>query len=994
MSNLRDIMDVDVEPLESQAYRKAQEAAEQEASLRGPITSTSNPSSPSIEGKGKATIRRRRSSRVSKSSAPTSSSASAPASTSARSGSGRRRSSATSDAMDYSLQTAPGGAYTYQSSSPGYSPQQSGGQEPAGDVPVKYTPVTGRISRAKKGVPVHTCEICRPVKTFTRAEHLRRHQLSHQKPTYPCTFEDCERAFHRPDLLARHRNRHETQGEKPYKAGDRKSRASSSASERFEPGSKAESGHEASYLLMSSSAQMDTRPSAAGENPSVGSDYNPGTGTGSFPPVNYAPSSTQGTAPSSSGLGGGRNLNGTTYVEPSSALPVPLGFSPFTGPDDIFASYTSSHSLPLLRIPEETLMPGLSHTQDNSPWCSSASDSTFSTQSDQRVPRGRSASVATVPEWPSALHAQSWMPQMSVSAAHDLRSSPFDPLAEGFETSYASPRVASPTFSRQLLDLPNMYGENYMESVGTRPNPSIIEMSIAQLNSASPSRISVARLARLGNRAKGLVEQPQLASFETHQNAPSVSFDLDVADYWTYFDPLFPIIHRGTFKHRFDSDPGAGTLLEAAMAAIGTQYSDSPDTRRKGTEIHAFCRRNIDLCPWNLQTMQAILLTELFKTFRARKTSIKPSRQFEELCKRLLQLLALHDAPGEVQVSDSNDRWNRWAEQESRRRLLSGCFIFDCHQALFHEQPRLASLQTESISSFLTVPCPENWWNAQTPSIWQALLPASSTPEQDLAHEIIDPHSTSAKSAFTQLLLIGSLASHMPASHRANLGDLSGLETSVAVERITRVFPSDPLANTYLALHHTPLCDLLAVTGETWVFSRKLTPPSAFITAKARLKAWSSSKAAASATKYACHALRSFLLENCGTCPRNTRRQISYSYGLSYYWGLYTSVLICWAFGYRHQNTTAASLPTGQFHSPRKDSETKARALLYVESMLRLSEAELLTPKAALKADTTALISVVMARLEEDSIGNQTMAIVDAINVLKQLGELGHGKWF
>jgi hypothetical protein len=40
-------------------------------------------------------------------------------------------------------------------------------------IPIKYLPVEGRISRAKKGIPVHTCEMCRPVKTFTRAEHMR-----------------------------------------------------------------------------------------------------------------------------------------------------------------------------------------------------------------------------------------------------------------------------------------------------------------------------------------------------------------------------------------------------------------------------------------------------------------------------------------------------------------------------------------------------------------------------------------------------------------------------------------------------------------------------------------------------------------------------------------------------------------------------------------------------------------------------------------------------
>ena len=30
--------------------------------------------------------------------------------------------------------------------------------------PVKLTPITGRVSRAKKGVPVHVCEICKPPK--------------------------------------------------------------------------------------------------------------------------------------------------------------------------------------------------------------------------------------------------------------------------------------------------------------------------------------------------------------------------------------------------------------------------------------------------------------------------------------------------------------------------------------------------------------------------------------------------------------------------------------------------------------------------------------------------------------------------------------------------------------------------------------------------------------------------------------------------------------
>lgn len=38
--------------------------------------------------------------------------------------------------------------------------------------PVKLTPITGRVSRAKKGVPVHVCEICKPPKVCIGARLL------------------------------------------------------------------------------------------------------------------------------------------------------------------------------------------------------------------------------------------------------------------------------------------------------------------------------------------------------------------------------------------------------------------------------------------------------------------------------------------------------------------------------------------------------------------------------------------------------------------------------------------------------------------------------------------------------------------------------------------------------------------------------------------------------------------------------------------------------
>lgn len=75
----------------------------------------------------------------------------------------RRRSNTSTDSMDSPY--ASGHGYPGMSSS-GPHMRSYPASNSGGDVPVKYTPVTGRVSRAKKGVPVHTCEVCQPPKVY------------------------------------------------------------------------------------------------------------------------------------------------------------------------------------------------------------------------------------------------------------------------------------------------------------------------------------------------------------------------------------------------------------------------------------------------------------------------------------------------------------------------------------------------------------------------------------------------------------------------------------------------------------------------------------------------------------------------------------------------------------------------------------------------------------------------------------------------------------
>ncbi|KAI9054162.1 hypothetical protein LZ554_001333 [Drepanopeziza brunnea f. sp. 'monogermtubi'] len=260
MLSLKDIMDVDVEPLESQAYRRSREAAQQQLSL--PLITPSTETLPTTVdiNTGQTPLKRRRSNRVSKPS---------------------------------SQPTAARQGCSSQMSNSGSPRLSSSGPEPVADMPVKYTSVTARISKAKKGVPVHTCDMCRPVKTFTRAEHLRRHQLSHQKPAYPCTFEDCKRAFHRPDLLARHLHRHETQGEKPYRSGDlQNSRASSTDTESRTPDLKVKTlapGSLEHAVQTSPTDSLTPRTGGSGESSTTAASFS--TITDSFQAVNFSPGS-------------------------------------------------------------------------------------------------------------------------------------------------------------------------------------------------------------------------------------------------------------------------------------------------------------------------------------------------------------------------------------------------------------------------------------------------------------------------------------------------------------------------------------------------------------------------------------------------------------------------------------------------------------------------------------------------------------------------------
>ena len=142
MSSLKDIIDdVDVEPLQYQAHiRSHRQRAAQDIP---PPISYSPSQSPTRDTKGKKSARHRRSHRSPKYHAQSSE-------TNSRQG----RDSDSAEGMDHRPR-----AYRQPSASSSNRQSSRDGIE----MGVKLTPVTRRVSRAKKGERVHNCDTCQKV---------------------------------------------------------------------------------------------------------------------------------------------------------------------------------------------------------------------------------------------------------------------------------------------------------------------------------------------------------------------------------------------------------------------------------------------------------------------------------------------------------------------------------------------------------------------------------------------------------------------------------------------------------------------------------------------------------------------------------------------------------------------------------------------------------------------------------------------------------------
>lgn len=382
------------------------------------------------------------------------------------------------------------------------------------------------------------------------------------------------------------------------------------------------------------------------------------------------------------------------------------------------------------------------------------------------------------------------------------------------------------------------------------------------------------------------------------------------------------------------------------------------------------------------------------------------------------------------------EQWHTWIEAEGKRRILAACFIIDNHAAMFHGSSRARGDVDTS-----TIPLTghnDALWAANSADEWLDILqndPAAGRAQFIPRLENMTPEQVAQYNVFDKSAILSAAAMSMPRRNTrctptskgddqefASTDDLRTPTTSsYAARALEGIKPDDRLShlfslvnavtpNIYVALHHTPLRDLLAVSGDTWVLSQKVIGATAYVEHQKRLKAWVEGRSSTSpisptsptatglegmssakATVYAARALVGYfsreLEPSNGVTP--------YLTCISNYWGMYVCALIIWAFGHKAGKSFSSSGSSGSpTSSTRGQPMSEDEAVAWLRAIADSSIPENIGRAKGRREASAAVVSMVWKRLEADCAGGRSRLYVDAIGVLKKLEEGGNWRMF
>ncbi|KAH8681248.1 c2h2 finger domain-containing protein [Xylariales sp. PMI_506] len=606
-------------------------------------------------------------------------------------------------------------------------------------------------------------------KSYSRAEHLYRHQLNHTpKMIYSCGFGDCNRTFVRLDLCNRHRDRHTAKGS----ALSRKDSANNhvGAADSTRP----------SFPTPGSVSPEVNRPGSGYpkvQNGPSGSPFTPITAT---PPIypHATPHGLDGYSHPDHGYGSGSGTHQghsspSGHPRPSIQTNVAAygAVSPISAPGNAYTNHPSN-------TPQTGATVTYVSQQNFPPFTLPPSD--FAATSPVTVSResGQSYAPAMSSEYSdgSMVHASSEMMLLDQMAAQTtipvfgtdgmLNKSPYISIPEDFvaylfntanpdgspvlgqkvpqgqyshygdyQTQYNMPYYG-PTGAplgyfppsnqpQQVMSVTNLLDQNLPESL-------LSEEKCQEIFDFIKERFQEKDHVPLDRQRDNILEGDRS---DEHHMLSRKMMQAYISSYWVHFSDQVPILHKPTFSPDRIPNP-----LLIAIMAIGASCLDrthGQKVTRAGAQLSNFLAWHLrweifmDVnCrpPAKLWVFQTLILLELYeKMYSTRElherahihhaTTVTLMRRGRSLIGRSAvdsPPSSREDKAGSRQSSTSgvantpDEWWNHWITNETTRRVAFAAFLLDSiHATMFGHSTVMVAHEMR-----LPLPCDDRLWKA------------------------------------------------------------------------------------------------------------------------------------------------------------------------------------------------------------------------------------------------------------------------------------------
>ncbi|KAH8812805.1 hypothetical protein F5884DRAFT_899041 [Xylogone sp. PMI_703] len=198
--------------------------------------------------------------------------------------------------------------------------------------------------------------------------------------------------------------------------------------------------------------------------------------------------------------------------------------------------------------------------------------------------------------------------------------------------------------------------------------------------------------------------------------------------YFAHFQQTWPIIHQPTF------DPARDLTVTLAVACIGVLYTHLPEAKTFSNTLSELNRRLLlflaEYDPRYVRT-EPYLTTQLLQGIHGycsgNKRLFELSESFRNNLVHHAKCINLFRPRPEAKSDSLSDtsveqRWKNWIRQEQLCRLGWAVYKYDASVAYLHNNRPFLSIG----DMHLDLPCPSQFWNAESAHCWLSMLPSPS----------------------------------------------------------------------------------------------------------------------------------------------------------------------------------------------------------------------------------------------------------------------------